>query len=205
MTTGFLEKSVNPCPSHHSLGPPALRSRPNDQREAHVAEIAMLRHKLLRAQAEVLKLRGAAGDGSNSNSSSNSSSSSSSSGGGGGGGSSSSSSSGGVIVIEPPSTPAAPNGKVITRDSLTSLALPLDQLPFRLVDNLPNIAQFETPKVGAWDWVVNAESEQTITKVITQLLGQYSGSEFCGASSLFLDVGANSGYCKPLPCLTLYC
>jgi hypothetical protein len=146
----------------------------NDQREAHAAEIAILRHKLLRAQAEVLKLRGTTGDVSNSSS-------------------------------EPPSTTAAPNGKVIPRDSLTSLVLPLDQLPFRIVDNLPNIAQFDTPMVGAWDWVTNAESERTITKVITQLLGQYIGSEFCGASSLFLDVGANSGYCKTLPCLTLYC
>jgi hypothetical protein len=155
-----------------------LELRLNVQREAHAAEIAILRHKLMLAEAELLKLRGAGDVGS-----------------GGSGGSGSGGSSGsGVIVVEPPSTTAAPNGKVIPRDSLSSLALPLNQLDFRLVNNLPNIVQFETPKVGAWDWVTSAEGELVITKVITQLLYQYRGSEFCGASSLFLDVGANSGY-----------
>ncbi len=64
---------------------------------------------------------------------------------------------------------------------------------YRLVDNLPTLTPFLTPKVGAWDWVMQAEGELVITKVITTLLQRYAGTHVCHASSLFLDVGANSG------------
>jgi hypothetical protein len=41
---------------------------------------------------------------------------------------------------------------------------------------------------------MQAEGELVITKVITTLLQRYAGSDVCDASSLFLDVGANSGW-----------
>ncbi len=89
---------------------------------------------------------------------------------------------------------AAPeNGKIVGRSSLSSLALPLHELQYRTVLNLPSIPVFETPRVGAWDWVTTAEGELVITRVITTLLHKYSGSAACDASSLFLDIGANSG------------
>jgi hypothetical protein len=93
----------------------------------------------------------------------------------------------------PPPTSSTIPGKVIPGASLNDLALPLNQLEYRTVDNLPSIRTFDTPRVGAWDWVTTAEGELAITKVITTLLQRYAGSDVCGDASLFLDVGANSG------------
>jgi hypothetical protein len=91
-------------------------------------------------------------------------------------------------IVAPPET-----GKIVGRSSLSTLALPLNELQFRTVFNLPSVPPFDTPRVGAWDWVTTAEGELVITRVITTLLRKYSGSATCDASSLFLDIGANSG------------
>ena len=98
-----------------------------------------------------------------------------------------------VAAVNEVAAAAPKTGKIVGRSSLSSLALPLHELQYRTVVNLPSVPVFDTPRVGAWDWVTTAEGELVITRVITTLLQKYSGSATCNASSLFLDIGANSG------------
>jgi hypothetical protein len=86
-----------------------------------------------------------------------------------------------------------------TRENLSALAFPEGtDVMYRTVSEVPNLKFFYTPLVGAWYWVLPigqqiTQGELVIGQVISKLLLAYSGTRFCDASHLFLDIGANSG------------
>jgi hypothetical protein len=89
-----------------------------------------------------------------------------------------------------------------THEDLSSLAIPDGTtVMVRTVSELPNLKFFLTPLVGAWFWVLPigqqiTQGELVIGQVISKLLLAYSGTRFCDASHIFLDIGANSGWAR---------